>query len=120
MFFPGIVILVGGVIITAICIRDFYRRGRGTLAPWDAPDNLVVTGPYRLVRNPMYFGVLIVIVGLALLFTSPLLLVYNIAVAAAFHLRIVKYEEPELERQFGKRWMVYTAMTNRWLPKFFY
>ncbi len=118
LFIPGFIVLSAGIALTAVCIRDFYKRGGGTLAPWDAPVNLVVTGPYRYCRNPMYGGVLITIAGLALFFSSPLLLLYNIAAGFIFHMRIIKYEEPELQRLFGKRWVIYTAMVNRWFPGF--
>ena len=117
VFFPALIVLFGGLTIASVCIKDFYKHGSGTLAPWDAPQSLVVTGLYRYCRNPMYFGILLLIAGLALLFTSPLVLIYNIAAAAAFHLRVIKFEEPELKRLFGQRWVIYSAMTNRWLPK---
>ncbi|MDC7228353.1 MAG: isoprenylcysteine carboxylmethyltransferase family protein [Spirochaetales bacterium] len=116
-FWPGLLVLAAGASLLVLCIRDFYKRGGGTLAPWDAPAELVVTGPYRFCRNPMYIGVLLTIAGFALMFTSPLVLLYNIAAAVLFHLRIVKYEEPRLAQQFGNRWALYAAMTNRWLPK---
>lgn len=117
VFFPGALVAAAGALLTFFCVRDFYRQGRGTLAPWDAPEELVVSGPYRLCRNPMYVGVLFTIAGLALLFTSPLLLFYLAAAVAAFHLKVIMYEEPRLEQQFGRRWTLYKAMTNRWLPK---
>ncbi|HAK45413.1 MAG TPA: isoprenylcysteine carboxyl methyltransferase [Spirochaeta sp.] len=117
VFLPGIIVLIPGIVITGICIRDFYTQGGGTLAPWDPPEYLVVTGLYRFCRNPMYIGVLLLIIGLSLLFSSPLLLLYGVAAAAAFHLRVVKYEEPKLMAAFGQKWVLYSAMVNRWLPK---
>ena len=117
VFFPGLIVPLAGVVVTAFCIKDFYKLGSGTLAPWDAPGVLVAGGLYAYCRNPMYIGVLLVIAGLALLFTSPLVLIYCVIAAAAFHLRVIKYEEPQLMKQFGKRWLIYSAMTNRWLPK---
>jgi protein-S-isoprenylcysteine O-methyltransferase Ste14 len=57
----GLVVLLTGIFILGWCVRDFYVLGRGTLAPWDPPKNLVVLGLYRYSRNPMYVGVLTIL-----------------------------------------------------------
>jgi len=117
--FPfGIVLMLTGGVLLLWCVRDFYVAGKGTLAPWDPPKRLVVMGLYRVVRNPMYVGVLTLVAGWALLLTSPLLLGYTLVLALAFHLRVVFYEEPWLEREFGDAWQRYRRHVRRWLPKF--
>ncbi|MCI0366495.1 MAG: hypothetical protein L0219_21750, partial [Phycisphaerales bacterium] len=67
----GMVPLVIGAVILLGCVRDFYVAGKGTLAPWDPPKQLVITGLYRFVRNPMYVGVLLLLIGWTLLAGSP-------------------------------------------------
>src|SRR3954466_5292636 len=52
-----------GLALFATSLYEFATRGRGTLAPWDPPRELVVRGPYRYVRNPMISGVVCVIVA---------------------------------------------------------
>src|SRR5215470_2114162 len=69
-------IAAGGLILFR-CIWDFAVIGRGTLAPVDPPKVLVVQGLYRYVRNPMYVGVLLVLLGEAALFESATLLAYT-------------------------------------------
>jgi protein-S-isoprenylcysteine O-methyltransferase Ste14 len=59
----GMVISACGVAILLQSIVEFARRGRGTLSPLDPARKLVVTGLYRWVRNPMYLGVLLVLLG---------------------------------------------------------
>ena len=66
--------LVGGVFLLLWCVRDFYVSGKGTLAPWAPPRNLVVVGLYRWSRNPMYVAVLLVLLGFAIAFRSRQLL----------------------------------------------
>ncbi len=111
----GLVPLGLGIVLLLWCVREFYVAGRGTLAPWSPPKNLVVTGLYRFSRNPMYIAVLLVLVGWALGFRSRPLAIYAAAVAFAFHLRVVLYEEPFLARTHGDRWTKYRATVPRWL-----
>lgn len=99
------------------CALDFVRRGRGTPAPIDPPRELVATGLYRFVRNPMYLGALFVLLGHAALFSSLGLLLYAGAVFLAFHLFVVLYEEPRLARRFGERYHRYRRRVPRWLPR---
>jgi protein-S-isoprenylcysteine O-methyltransferase Ste14 len=104
-----------GSCIYAWCVWDFAVFGRGTPAPLDAPKKLVVRGLYRLTRNPMYVGVLTVILGWAACFEAAILLVYASAVFTGFQLFIVLYEEPHLLREFGREYETYRDHVGRWL-----
>lgn len=97
------------------CVRDFYVSGKGTLAPWAPPKELVVIGLYRFSRNPMYLSVFLILLGWAIAFASHALLVYALAVALAFHLRVVFGEEPWLARTHGEAWTLYARRVRRWL-----
>ena len=59
-----------GVIITCKCMLDFMIKGQGTTAPVDPPKKLVVTGLYKWCRNPMYVGVVLIILGYFIWFLS--------------------------------------------------
>ena len=107
-------------IATAIyvwCVWDFAVVGRGTPAPIDAPKKLIVCGLYRYTRNPMYLGSLTAILVWDILFRATTLVFYAMAVGICFHLFIVFYEDPHLQRKFGKEYDDYCAQVNRWLPK---
>jgi protein-S-isoprenylcysteine O-methyltransferase Ste14 len=106
-----------GFAVVLWCVHDFYVIGKGTLAPWDPPKRLVVIGLYRYVRNPMYVGVLATILGWSIIAGSPLMAAYAIVIATAFHLRVILYEEPTLERLFGPEWTRYRQSVNRWWPR---
>ncbi len=108
-------IAVGAAILLR-CVWEFARRGRGTLAPIDPPRELVVSGLYRYVRNPMYVGVLLILLGEAVLFASRALLVYAALFAAIVHLFVVLYEEPALSAQFGNSYARYRRAVRRWVP----
>ncbi|MBI4693136.1 MAG: isoprenylcysteine carboxylmethyltransferase family protein [Gammaproteobacteria bacterium] len=110
----GLVVLVTGTLGLLWCVRDFYVRGKGTLAPWAPPERLVVAGLYRYSRNPMYISVLLVLLGWAASFASRDLLVYCGLIALAFHLRVVYGEEPWLAQRHGEAWRTYAARVPRW------
>ena len=110
----GLIPLVAGIVLLLWCVGQFYVTGRGTLAPWTPPQNLVVTGLYRFSRNPMYIAVLLVLTGWALMFHSRALAIYAVVVGLAFHLRVVFGEEPWLARTFGDEWVRYKAQVPRW------
>lgn len=113
----GGTVWIVGVVGLLWCVRDFFVTGRGTLAPWDPARELVVVGLYRVSRNPMYVSVLLILAGWVLVFGSPALGIYAVAVAVAFHVRVVLGEEPYLQRQFGAQWRAYRARVPRWLGR---
>ena len=113
----GLLLITLGASIIGRCVWDFAISGRGTLAPLDPPKNLVVTGLYRYVRNPMYVGVMLVLSGETWLFNSRALLFYAIGCFLTVHSFVLLYEEPYLRRQFGDSYLCYCKTVNRWLPK---
>jgi protein-S-isoprenylcysteine O-methyltransferase Ste14 len=117
LFACALLVLAVGAIIYAWCVWDFATFGRGTPAPIDAPKQLVSRGLYRYTRNPMYVGVLTVILGWVLMFRAPVLILYALMIGGCFQLFIVFYEEPHLRREFGKGYDEYCAQVGRWLPR---
>ena len=116
-FWIGLPVITVGVVCLVCCVVDFYRAGKGTLAPWDPPKRLVIIGLYRLVRNPMYVSVIVLLVGWGIYFGSWLILAYAIVMFTAFHLRVVLYEEPKLSELFSDDWHRYRAAVGRWVPR---
>ncbi len=115
-FALGFALLMAGLVLLLWCVRDFYVAGRGTLAPWAPPQQLVVVGLYRYARNPMYVAVLTIVLGWSLAFTSASLALYALVLALAFHLRVVLHEEPTLKRKFGEGYERYRKIVPRWIP----
>lgn len=113
----GLVPMVLGGLVLLWCVRDFYVAGKGTLAPWQPPTRLVIVGLYRFVRNPMYVGILLLLLGWSWWAGSWLLFCYAMLFAVAFHLRVVLYEEPRLRKLFPTEWAAYAGRVRRWLPR---
>jgi protein-S-isoprenylcysteine O-methyltransferase Ste14 len=95
----------------------FALEGLGTPAPVAPPQRLVVSGFYRHVRNPMYVGVVTMILGQGLFFADVRILAYAAIVWLAFYAFVVGYEEPTLQQQFAGAYAEYRANVPRWLPR---
>ena len=113
----GIVFMIVGWILVLTCVVVFIIKGKGTPAVFDPPTEFVATGPYAYVRNPMYIGGFILLVGFGLYRNSLSILILSIILIVIFHLFVVFFEEPILERQFGKSYIEYKNRINRWIPK---
>jgi len=113
----GAALIAAGLGMIAWTVSLFARVGRGTLAPWDPTERLVVRGPYRHVRNPMISGVLAVLLGEAALFGSLALLAWWAVVFGVNAVYFVLIEEPGLRERFGAEYEEYAARVPRWLPR---
>jgi protein-S-isoprenylcysteine O-methyltransferase Ste14 len=113
----GLVPLALGLAVILQRFADFVRRGRGTPVPYDPPRELVVAGLYRLVRNPQYVGVVLVVVGEALLTGAVVLFGYAALLAVGYDLFVRYYEERTLQRLFGEAYARYCHLVPRWLPR---
>ncbi len=108
--------LIGGTIVLW-CFKDFTFKGRGTPMPTDPPKELVVTGPYRHVRNPIYAGVVLLYAGYFLWFGYWAILLYTALAFIGAHSFVVLYEEPTLKRKFGATYEEYLKSVPRWVPR---
>ncbi len=112
--YTGLLIGTVGALFALWCILTFTFVGKGTPAPFDPPRNLVVNGPYRILRNPMYAGAALALVGASLFYVSWPLVLYTVAFLTVTHLMVVFYEEPTLRRMFGESYNAYCTTTRRW------
>ncbi|MEW5987137.1 MAG: isoprenylcysteine carboxylmethyltransferase family protein, partial [Chloroflexota bacterium] len=113
----GAVLVAAGLTLMVKTIALLARIGRGTLAPWDPTQNLVVVGPYRHVRNPMISGVLAVLLGESLILGSTAVLSWTGFFLLANLTYIPLVEEPGLARRFGDSYRLYKANVPRWWPR---
>jgi protein-S-isoprenylcysteine O-methyltransferase Ste14 len=112
----GMIITGAGMLIALSCIFTFVLIGRGTPAPFDPPRRLVIQGPYRFVRNPMYIGAVLALAGAALFYRAVSLLIYAGVFLLISHLFVVLYEESKLAATFGPDYEAYCRSVRRWLP----
>jgi protein-S-isoprenylcysteine O-methyltransferase Ste14 len=105
-----------GAMIAVWCIIVFVWAGKGTPAPFDPPRKLVIRGPYRFVRNPMYIGAGVALAGASLYYASVALLAYAAVFLMVCHVFVVSYEEPRLRRTFQDEYEAYCSRVRRWWP----
>ena len=113
----GAAVTAAGVVGTMVCIGIFIVRGRGTPAIFDAPTRFVAIGPYRYVRNPMYWSAATLFAGLALSTPSLAALAFVPAWWLLIHAFVVLIEEPGLHRRFGDTYAAYCDQVPRWIPQ---
>jgi protein-S-isoprenylcysteine O-methyltransferase Ste14 len=112
----GMIVGGAGAAVAVWCVLAFAFVGKGTPAPFDPPCRLVVRGPYRFVRNPMYLGAALALGGAALFYRSWHLLAYMALFLLFSHLFVVGYEEPTLRSSFGEEYEGYCRRVRRWWP----
>lgn len=110
----GLVLILLGLLIALYCVYRFIIDGLGTLSPVHRTKALVVKGLYKYSRNPMYVGMLLVLIGEFLITKSVHLLAYTIVVGLAFHLFVIFVEEPRLTRDFKTEYLDYMNRVRRW------
>jgi protein-S-isoprenylcysteine O-methyltransferase Ste14 len=113
----GAALIVTGAATVLDSFARFALEGLGTPAPVYPTNRLIISGLYRNVRNPMYLGVIVLILGQALVLGDSLVAVYGAVVWLGFDLFVRAYEEPKLQRRYGPEFARYRAHVPRWLPR---
>jgi protein-S-isoprenylcysteine O-methyltransferase Ste14 len=113
----GLAALAVGLTLFVASLRHFAVHGRGTLAPWDPPRQLVIAGPYRYVRNPMISGVVFTLAAEALVLLSRPHVEWMLTFLAINLVYIPLFEEPQLESRFGDAYREYKRRVPRVIPR---
>jgi protein-S-isoprenylcysteine O-methyltransferase Ste14 len=113
----GMLLAAIGAALALWCVLTFALLGKGTPAPFDPPRHLVVRGPYKFLRNPMYLGAAIALAGAALFYESAALAGYAGAFLLMTHAFVIWYEEPTLRASFGAEYDGYCGQVRRWWPR---
>ncbi|MBU9710579.1 methyltransferase family protein [Evansella tamaricis] len=113
----GIVITLFGFFLVIVTVLQFAKKGKGTLAPWNPPKKLVVSGPYRHTRNPMISGVAFILLGESLIVGSLPLLFWFLFFTVVNYVYFIVREEPLLEKKFGEEYVEYKKNVPRLFPR---
>ena len=113
----GVAFLLIGFWLFLSSLQRFAADGKGTLAPWDPPRQLVLRGPYRFVRNPMISGVVFVLFGEGLVLLSRAHLLWALTFFVINCIYIPLLEEPMLKARFGDAYTEYCRHVPRLIPR---
>jgi protein-S-isoprenylcysteine O-methyltransferase Ste14 len=105
---------VAAGVLLPLSAAVLFRRAGTTPNPTRPTTALVVRGPYRFTRNPMYLGLALLYVGGALLVNSLWPLVFLPGVLVVVQRQVIVREEAYLERTFGEAYRAYRARVRRW------
>lgn len=108
----------GGLALFIYTVLLFHRFGKGTLAPWQPTQKLIVRGPYRYCRNPMISGVLFILCGQSFWLQSTNILLWALLFFTVNTLYFIRREEPDMQKRFGSVYERYKSAVPRWLPRF--
>lgn len=114
----GFLIIAWGIFMIVWVSTAFVRKGHGTPVPIDPPTRLIAQGLYRYVRNPMYVGAVLTVLGEAIYFRSGWLLLYAVVLWATLHTALIVFEEPQLRQRFDVEYEQYLKAVPRWIPRF--
>jgi len=92
-----------------------FRRSETTIIPFQESSSLVVSGMYRITRNPMYLGMVTILTGIAMLTGSLSPFVIPIIFVPVLNRRVIRHEEAMLEQAFGGEYRDYQRRVRRWL-----
>ncbi len=113
--FLGSIVFLAGAFVMFHCIARFIIDGLGTLSPADPTKRLVISGLYKFSRNPMYIGVMLMLIGEVVFALSGYLLLYSIGIFTLFNLFVAYREEPRLRKDFGEDYEIYCRKVGRWI-----
>ncbi|MFN7181355.1 MAG: methyltransferase family protein [Planctomycetota bacterium] len=112
----GYFAIIFGLVLNVITLYFLWKKGKGTNAITEQSKLLVAEGPLKVVRNPCHLGVIICIIGYAIISGSVLYLVYALLYFIGVDIYLRLYEEKLLEKKFGIQYVVYKQSVPKWLP----
>ncbi len=115
---PGLALGLAGAVLALTTVGWFIFQGRGTPAVFDPPKKFVPHGPYRFVRNPMYIGGVLMLLGAGLYLKSIAVILFAWVAFLLVHMFVVFAEEPGLRQRFGQAYEAYCQTVPRWIPRF--
>jgi protein-S-isoprenylcysteine O-methyltransferase Ste14 len=116
MRYGGLILMIVGVVLYLACSIQLLLQGQGTPTPLEPTRLLIKSGPYAVVRNPMYLSAALFFSGQAILMDSAILAVYSLLMILVYHFAVIWLEEPALMRRFGALYGAYCTRVPRWLP----
>jgi len=115
--FTGLVAVVMGLAMYVWCLVFHFKSYRDAIRIGFTPPHLVVTGPYRYSRNPMYIAGLFAWIGWTVFYESPAVFIGLVFLWSMFTFKVIPYEERQLEALFRDEYLKYKKSVRRWIGR---
>jgi protein-S-isoprenylcysteine O-methyltransferase Ste14 len=113
----GLIVVSIGIALYAWCLLFHYRSYHTSVRVGFSPPHLVIAGPYKVSRNPMYMSGLFAWLGWTVFYGSPAVFVALLLLWSAFTYRVIPHEEHQLETLFGDEYLRYKRSVRRWIGR---
>lgn len=111
----GILVAIFGRYYVAGKAGKIFKKAGTSLHPSDKPKTLVTKWPYSFSRNPMYLGVVLLLLGVALFIGTAITFIAPVAFLLIMNYGFIPFEEKMLKKVFGKKYEVYKKRVRRWV-----
>jgi len=92
-----------------------FKKNKTTVKPYRNPTELITSGPFRISRHPMYLGMMLILLGIAIVHGTLITFAFPIIFIILMELFFIPYEEKNLERISGRKYLSYKKRVRRWL-----
>jgi protein-S-isoprenylcysteine O-methyltransferase Ste14 len=110
----GIILIIFGIIIN-IWTDQLFTKNKTTVKPHKNPSTLIINGPFKISRHPMYLGMFSILFGVAILFCSLVSLIFPIVFFILMEKIFIPIEEKNLQKVFGKKYFDYKEKVRKWI-----
>jgi len=110
----GGILIFSGLILN-LWADQLFKKAKTSVKYHQIPSYLILSGPFRISRNPMYLGMLLILFGVSILIQNPLSLIFPIAFFFIINYKFIPTEEKNMEKTFGRNYVEYKNKTRRWI-----
>lgn len=110
----GLVFILLGILLMSWA-GLYFKVNKTTIIPDKKMSSLITKGPYKFSRNPIYLGDFLILIGIAFLLRNPISFIFCSLFVVIINFDLIKYEEKQLEKKFGKRYLEYKKKVRRWI-----
>ena len=110
----GLLLILSGISLVFVSFR-FMRKMKTTFIPDGTPEVLISSGPFKFSRNPIYLGMLTVLVGVAFLMSSLSAIIIAFVFGIIINFTWIAHEEKKLHELFSEDWENYSSKVRRWI-----
>ena len=110
----GIILIAAGVVLN-VWADGIFKKQKTTVKPFEKPDALVNSGPYRISRNPMYLGMVLILFGVSFILGSVMSFIGPIIFIITLERVLIPDEEKSMKENFGDNYLLYKRKVRKWI-----